>query len=153
MPQPKGTRADSGFKFTDVVAPLRECGNVSETARPEVNLKLNQVHANDTGTRLLLHLAVTFFIMNVPLLPQELIDNITNRVPSSWLSYESLLALVSKVFRPRVQRLLFHHVTLNEERPARTERLSNMLACNPRLASTCRWSPLLVAGSRRSLIQ
>jgi hypothetical protein len=68
--------------------------------------------------------------MSVPQLPQEIIDDIISRVDCL---RQSSLALVSTAFRPQVQRLRFHHVTLEDEHPRKTERLSNALVRNPTL--------------------
>jgi hypothetical protein len=70
--------------------------------------------------------------MSTSHLPQEIIDDIIGRVDGLVESNGSL-ALVSKAFRPRVQRLLFHHIILDDKRPGRTERLSRVLARNPTL--------------------
>jgi hypothetical protein len=63
-------------------------------------------------------------------MPQEILDDILSRVDCP---EQSSLALVSKAFRPQVQRLRFHKITLEEEHPDRTERVSNVLALNPSL--------------------
>jgi hypothetical protein len=69
--------------------------------------------------------------MSVPQLPQEVINDIISRVDCL---QQSSLALVCKAFRPQVQRLRFHQITLDDERPRRTDRLSSVLACNPTLS-------------------
>jgi hypothetical protein len=66
--------------------------------------------------------------MSASLLPQEIIDDIVRR--ADWYRSGSL-ALVSKVFRPQVQRLRFCHITLKDLPSERTERLSKVLARNP----------------------
>jgi hypothetical protein len=69
--------------------------------------------------------------MSISLLPQEILDDIIRRVDCR---RQSSLALVSTAFRPQVQRMIFHKITLHNARiPDRTERLSDILVRNPTL--------------------
>jgi hypothetical protein len=69
--------------------------------------------------------------MSLLQLPQEILDDIIRRVDCR---RQSSLALVSTAFRPQVQRMIFHKITLHNARiPDRTERLSHVLARNPTL--------------------
>jgi hypothetical protein len=68
--------------------------------------------------------------MSLLQLPQEIIDDILSRVDCL---QQSSLALVCKAFRPQVQRLRFHHITLKDRPPERTARLADVLVHDPTL--------------------
>jgi hypothetical protein len=84
--------------------------------------------------------------MNAPSLPPEIVDDIISRVDCL---RQSSLALVSKDFRPQVQRLRFRHITLHDERPDRTERLSNVLVRNPTLGNYVQMVSLAFSRARK----